>query len=413
MTKTYNVNLDRIENDLFDLKKFGYCQKDKGIYRQGLTQTDMDARHWLMEQFKKQGLTTCMDGAANIIGRFGDSDGPAIVIGSHLDAAPCGGMFDGTLGVIAGLECVRVIIEQQIGVQHPIEIVATSEEEGRFGGMFGSQSLTGHLTADWIEKACSVEGESLKETMQKLGLNPKDALNERYSRDSIIAFLELHIEQGPVLENKEKSIGIVENISGVFKWLVKLIGKAGHAGTAPMDMRSDAFMGLADFAHELSRIIDEEGSDKSRLTIGQVDLKPGSAHTIPGEAHFTLVGRDVDEEIMRNLSAGCRKVLSAIARKHRLMFEFEEKSWLPPQPCSPEIVSILEETVRKMEFEYMLMPSGAGHDTQFFAKITPSSMIFVPSVNGISHAPDEWTHWTDVEKGANVLLNSLLKIDSL
>lgn len=413
MTKTYNVNLDRIENDLFELKRFGYCQQDKGIYRQGLTQTDMDARQWLMEQFKKQGLNTCMDGIANVIGRLGDSNSPAIVIGSHLDSAPCGGMFDGTLGVIAGLECIRVIKEQRIEVQHPIEIVATSEEEGRFGGMLGSQSLTGHLTADWIEKACSVEGESLKETMQKLGLNPKGALTERYSRSSILAFLELHIEQGPILENKKISIGIVENISGVFKWLIKLIGKAGHAGTAPMNMRSDAFMGLADFAHELSRIIDEEGSDKSRLTIGQVDLKPGSAHTIPGEAHFTLVGRDVDEEIMDNLSSGCRKVLSAIARKHRLMFEFEEKSWLSPQLCSPEIVSILEETACKLGYEYLLMPSGAGHDTQFFAKIAPASMIFVPSVNGISHAPDEWTHWADVEKGANVLLNTLLAIDSL
>lgn len=413
MDKLYNVNLDRIEDDLFTLKSFGYCQQDKGIYRQGLTQTDMDARRWLMEKFNKLGLTTCMDGAANVIGRFGKSNGPAIVIGSHLDSVPCGGMFDGTLGVIAGLECIRVIMEQQIEVQHPIEIVATSEEEGRFGGMFGSQSLTGHLTADWIEKACSVDGESLKDTMQKLGLSPKEALNERYTRNSLIAFLELHIEQGPVLENTNIPIGIVENISGVFKWLIKLIGKAGHAGTAPMDMRSDAFMGLADFAHELGRIIEEDGSDKSRLTIGQVDLKPGHAHTIPGEADFTLVGRDVDEDTMHNLSAGCRKVLSAIARKQRLMFEYEEKTWLSPQTCSPEIVSMFEKTASKLNYEYMLMPSGAGHDTQFFAKIAPSGMIFVPSVNGISHAPDEWTHWTDVEKGANVLLNTLLATDRL
>ena len=176
----------------------------------------------------------------------------------------------------------------------------------------------------------------------------------------LVGFLELHIEQGPVLEKSGHTIGVVEGISGVFKWLIRFKGKAGHAGTAPMDLRSDAFMGVADFAHELTRIIDEEGSEKSRLTIGRVELKPGYAHTVPGQAEFTLVGRDISEPVM--------------------------------------------------DFSTLVMPSGAGHDAQFFTDITPTGLLFIPSVGGISHAPDEWSHWHDVEKGCNVLLNSVLEL---
>ena len=141
-----------------------------------------------------------------------------------------------------------------------------------------------------------------------------------------------------------------------------------------------------------------------------MDLKPGFAHTIPGEVDFTLVGRDIDEDVMRQLAAACRRVLSAIARKHRLMFEYEERSWLSPQDCHPDVISAFEKSTKKLGYDYKKMPSGAGHDVQFFAKITPSGMIFVPSVGGVSHAPDEWTHWQDVEKGINVLLNTAVDI---
>nr|WP_317851544.1 Zn-dependent hydrolase [Kangiella taiwanensis] len=404
------INIERIENDLYELSKFGFNEKDKGIYRQGLTDIDMQARRWIMEKFKSCGLTTHMDGAGNVCGRLGDPDQPAVLIGSHLDSVPAGGMFDGTLGVIAGLECIRVIQENNIEVNCPIEIIGTSEEEGRFGGMLGAQALSGHLTLDWLESARDPKGEYLKDALKKCGLDIHDTLRARRDPSSMKAFLELHIEQGPVLENSQKCIGVVDGISGVFKWLVKLKGKADHAGTAPMDMRSDAFMGLADFAHEISRIIDEEGTDKSRLTIGRVDLKPGYAHTIPGEAHFTIVGRDMQEDIMHQLANSCRKVLSSIARKHKLYFEYEQMSWLEPKYFSPEVVDLIEEEVKALDYSYMKMPSGAGHDIQFFTDLTPTGLIFIPSVGGVSHAPDEWSHWDDVEKGTQVLLNTLLRL---
>lgn len=407
---SYKINLERVQQDIYRVGRIGYNPEDRGIYRQGFTKEDMEARRWLQDKFKEIEVESYMDGAGNIVARYGDRDKKALVIGSHLDSVPCAGIFDGVLGVIAGLECIRVVKENNIPLQYPIEVIATSEEEGRFGGMLGAQALTGNLTLDWLEKAKDPSGELLRDAMANCQLFYHQALEAAKAPEDILAFLELHIEQGPVLEKEKIQIGVVEGISGVFKWLIKFIGKADHAGTAPMDLRSDAFMGVADFAHEIERIIDEDGTDKTRLTIGRVDLKPGYAHTVPGEVEFTLVGRDMSEDVMNAVADSCRKVLSSIARKHGLMFEYEQMSWLEPKPCSLEIQNLLVETSKELGYSYLNMPSGAGHDAQFFTDITPTGLLFIPSVGGVSHAPDEWSHWHDVEKGCNVLLNCALKL---
>jgi N-carbamoyl-L-amino-acid hydrolase len=351
-----------------------------------------------------------MDGAGNVFGRYGDPERPSVMMGSHLDSVPAGGMFDGALGVVAALEVLRVCKENDIATRYPLELVATSEEEGRFGGMFGVQAIAGQLTPDFVLNAHDADGNRLADALTKAGLDPMDALTARRTPDSIRAFLELHVEQGPVLESSGNTIGIVDGISGVFKWIVRLIGKADHAGTAPMNMRSDAFSGLADFAHEIRRIIDENGTDRSRLTVGKVELKPGNPHTIPGEAIFTLVGRDSDEAVMTDLAMACRKALSAIARRHNLMFEYEQVSWLNPVECTQDIVELFERHASRLELKWERMPSGAGHDTQFMAQIGPAGMIFVPSIGGVSHAPDEWTHWSDVETGTRLLLSAALDL---
>lgn len=407
---SYSINIERVKKDIYSIGRFGYNPDDQGVYRQGFSDEDMKARYWLQKQMQELGLATSIDGAANVIGRYGKEDQQALLIGSHLDSVPAGGMFDGVLGVVAGLECIRVIKENNIALKHALEVIATSEEEGRFGGMLGAQALTGNLTLNWLEAARDHSGELLRDAMARHQLPYYFAMDAARDPEKLVGFLELHIEQGPVLEQKKHSIGVVEGISGVFKWLIKFIGKAGHAGTAPMDLRSDAFMGVADFAHEIARIIDEEGTEKSRLTIGSVELKPGFAHTVPGQAEFTLVGRDMSNEVMEKLADSCRKVLSAIARRHKLMFEYEQMSWLEPKPCNKSMMDLLEKHSKRMKYKTLIMPSGAGHDAQFFTDITPTGLLFIPSVGGISHAPDEWSHWHDVEKGCNVLLNSALEI---
>ena len=407
---TLNINLDRVKNTLLELSHIGFNVDDNGIYRSGLSPADMAARHWLMGILEKEELSPRMDGAANVFGRFGDPAAPTVTVGSHLDSVPAGGMFDGALGVVAGLEILRVCKEQGVHTEYPVELVATSEEEGRFGGMFGAQAIAGQLTPEFLLNAHDADNYRLAEALTAVGLEPMNALEARRRPESMHAFVELHIEQGPVLEKSGNTIGIVDSISGVFKWIVRLIGKADHAGTAPMNMRSDAFTGLADFAHEIPRIISEDGTDRSRLTVGKVELRPGNPHTIPGEAIFTVVGRDSDESVMKELAHACRKALSAIARRHNLMFEYEQTSWLSPVECHPRIVELFEKHSKHLGLSYQHMPSGAGHDTQFMTEISQAGMIFVPSVGGVSHAPDEWTHWHDVEAGANLLLNAVLDL---
>lgn len=408
---TLAINLERLKSDLLSLFEIGYNPETKGVTRLGFTEADTRAKQWLKERFEHEGFWSYIDQAGNVVGRA-NAEQPSQVVatGSHIDSVISGGMFDGTLGVLAGLEVLRVLRDHDITPATPVEVYAFAEEEGRFGGMMGVQALIGELTPDWLMSAHDVNGVKLQDEMRACGLDPMRALEARVDPDYFKSYIELHIEQGPVLDTIRKPIGVVESISGVYKWIVRLIGKSNHAGTAPMNMRSDAFMGLANFANEIPRIIAEEGSDKSRLTVGKVDLKPGHAHTVPGEVEFTLVGRDTDGDVMQALADSCRKVLSAIARKHKLMFEFEQMSWLEPQPMSDAIIKLIAEQANRLDLPHEHMPSGAGHDAQHMAKVTQAGMIFVPSVNGISHAPDEWTHWQDIEKGANVLLHSLHKL---
>lgn len=404
------VSLDRIKNTLIELSHIGYNEDDKGIYRTGFTPADMRARRWLMKLLENEGFDPRMDGAGNVFGRYGPEGQPSVTSGSHLDSVPAGGMFDGALGVVSALEVLRVCKEQSLQLRYPVEVVGTSEEEGRYGGMLGAQAISGQLTPDMLMKAHDADGVFLSNAMEAAGLDPMQALDARRTPESMRAFIELHVEQGPVLEQLRKTIGVVDSISGVFKWIVHLKGKADHAGTSPMNMRSDAFMGLADFAHEIPRIIDENGTDRSRLTVGKAELKPGNPHTIPGEVMFTLVGRDSSMDTMKTLADACRRVLSSIARRHGLMFEYEQTSWLEPMACSENIVELLERKAVDFDFSYERMPSGAGHDTQFLTHITDAGMIFVPSVGGVSHAPDEWTHWSDVEAGSNLLLSAMLEL---
>lgn len=405
------INLERIKQDIYTIGRYGYNKEDQGVYRQGFSDEDMKARMWLQKQMDDLNLPNHMDGAGNVIGRFGDENRKALLIGSHLDSVPAGGMFDGVLGVVAGLECIRVLQENNIQLKHAVEVIATSEEEGRFGGMLGAQALTGALKLDWLERTKDNNtGELLRDAMARHQMPYYLAMEAARDPEQLVGFLEIHVEQGPVLEQTHNTIGVVEGISGVFKWNISFIGKADHAGTAPMNLRSDAFMGVADFAHEISRIIDEEGTDKSRLTIGSVELKPGFPHTVPGEARFSLVGRDMSNEIMENLANACRRVLSAIGRKHKLMFEYEQMSWLAPRYCHKDMMALLEKHSKARDYKTIIMPSGAGHDAQFFTDITPTGLLFVPSVGGVSHAPDEWTHWHDIEKGCNVLLDSVMEL---
>ncbi|MFN6944667.1 MAG: Zn-dependent hydrolase [Cytophagaceae bacterium] len=406
------INFERLKTNIIESAQIGKGD-DGGIYRLAFSEAEIKLRKWLTVKMKDAGLTTCQDGALNIIGKLENkqnSQNPSVVIGSHIDTVPNAGALDGALGVLIGLECLTRINEEKIVTDHPLELVSFSDEEGRFGGMFGSRAFSGQLTPGLLNEAKDLDGVSLAETIRSLGYEPMAALDASRLKTSVKSYLELHIEQGPVLDAENISTGIVSDITGLFKWQVTLCGTSNHAGTTPMHMRQDAFMGLADFAHEIPRIIDENGSESSRITIGKITLYPGSANTIPGKVEFSIDARDINEEILTELKTSCRKALSAIARKNNLTFDFNEVSYIPPTACDTSIKQLIEKNARELGITYKIMPSGAAHDAQMVAKIAPIAMLFVPSKNGISHSPHEWTDWNHIEKGANLMLNTIIDI---
>jgi N-carbamoyl-L-amino-acid hydrolase len=330
--------------------------------------------------------------------------------GSHLDTVPGAGHLDGALGVLAALECLRRIQELNLPLRHALEAVAFSDEEGRFGGLFGSQAIAGLLTPERIHQARDLEGIPPTEAMAACGLDALQALHARRRPDSLAAFVELHIEQGPVLDRRGVSVGVVSGIAGLFKWEIRLIGVANHAGTTPMDMRSDAFQGAAEFAAALERILDEHGSPRSVATIGRLELKPGAANVVPGLALFSLDVRDTDPDVLAALAEACRRTLSSIARRRGLMFEFQVLSELAPVQCDAGIVDSIGQATLALGIDSLTLHSGAAHDTQIMNHVTRTGMIFVPSQEGRSHSTAEWTALEDIERGANTLLNTLYQL---
>lgn len=407
------VNTERLRADMNHLAEIGRRQ-DHGIYRMAFSDGDMAGRYWFCQRIEEAGLELHQDGAANICARL-NWDGaktPHVVAGSHLDTVPGAGHLDGALGVVAALEALRVLKEENVALSCPVEAISFTDEEGRFGGLFGSQAAAGLVTPEYLHNAADLDGYALSDAMKARGLDPMEALLARRSPDSIRAYVELHIEQGPVLDRKGLNIGVVDAITGLFKWEIILNGAANHAGTTPMNMRKDAFQGLAEFASQIERVLSEFGSPRSVATVGTVSLSPGAANVVPGQAVFSFEVRDTDPEILRDLADAFKRALSAIARRRDLMFEYNVLSEIEPVVCSPKIVDAIDAAVDEVGVKATHLHSGAAHDAQIIASIAPAGMIFVPSKDGRSHSAAEWTAWDDIEAGANILLNTIKRLAS-
>lgn len=402
-------NLDRLKKDLDTLAEIGWVE-GQGIYRMAYSPADMQARAWLRERLDQAGIAHDMDVVGNVRGHLPGEETAVVMTGSQLDSIPGAGHLHGALGVVCGLEAMRVLREAGIALRHPLELIAFGDEEGRFGGMVGAEALCGKLTAERIRGAEDVDGLKLTEALAAHGLDATEAVSVGREPGSIKAFVELHVEQGPILDKRGLSIGLVDAISGLFKWQVRLLGSSDHAGTTPMDLRRDAFQGLVEFGGQINRVLTEHGSSRSRTNIGRVELAPGSANVVPGEVEFLFEVRDTDPRVLEHLSGALRRTLSAIARRRGLEFEFEVISEIAPVRCDPQIVELIADVACAMDIDSLRMPSGAAHNAQIMASIAPSAMIFVPSKGGRSHSPGEWTDWSDIEKGANTLLQTLIRL---
>lgn len=401
----FTIDPARLRADLEAVNRIGTLDGVPGINRVSFSEADMAGRRWLMRRLEDAGLTARMDTVGNVFGRWEAGSGPAVLAGSHLDTVPQGGPLDGTLGVCAALEAVRAMKDAGLVPIRPVEVVATADEEGRYGGMLGSQAICGEVGPDWIARATDDVGNGLADTLRARGLDP----DARPARDpaGIAVFLELHVEQGPVLERCGRAVGVVDAVSGVFNWSVTMTGEANHSGTTPMDMRRDAFRGLAEFGAALGEIIGRVGGPETRLTVGKVALSPNFPHSIAGTAAFSLIGRDVDESVMRALADACRGEIGQAAARHGLRAEIAEQGWLPPTRLDPAVAERLTALATAAGTPASVMSSGAGHDAQTFARHVPAGLIFVPSAGGLSHAPGEWTEWADIARGAALLARAI------
>lgn len=396
------IDLARLRADVEAVNDLGRVPGRPGINRPSFSPEDMAGRRWLIGRMEAAGLDARMDPVGNVFGRWSAGQGAAVLVGSHLDTVPDGGPFDGTIGVCAALEAVRAMRDAALAPARPVEVVCTADEEGRFGGMLGSQAICGEVGPDWIARARDETGRPLRQALVEAGLPPS---GEGAARDlsDIACFLELHVEQGPVLERTGDQIGVAEAVTGVFSWTVTLTGEANHSGTTPMDMRRDAFRGMADFGAAIPAILSRAGGPDARITVGQASLLPGFPHSVAGEARFSIIGRDAEEGWMQALAQACEAEIARAADAHGLDVAIDRQSWLPPTRLNDALVERLTDLSARAGFRTRRMPSGAGHDAQTFARHVPAGLIFVPSVRGISHAPEEWTDWPDIARGAQLL----------
>jgi N-carbamoyl-L-amino-acid hydrolase len=333
-----------------------------------------------------------------------------VIAGSHLDSVPNGGRFDGALGVMAALECLRSIKDHGVHTRLPIEAVAFTDEEGRFGGFVGSFAVIGTMTYEEILRRRDLRGTPLADAMRQVGLDPTNIGAARRDPKDIKAYVELHIEQGPVLESMAVPIGVVQGIVAGSRTWITFHGRADHAGTTPMGMRQDAFLGAAEFGLRAREMVLMEGSGTTVGTVGAIDLKPGASNIVPETAFLTLDLRDISGEVLHRLLDRVGVLAHEIAEKWGLTVSVERMRTSEPAQMSPPVQAVIDEVARELGHKTYWMNSGAGHDAQVMAKITQAGMIFVPSRQGRSHSPAEFTDWDQIENGANVLLNSLLRL---
>lgn len=405
---TIKVNQQRMEQRINDLSKFGKDSSGKG-YRVAFTKGDQEARAWFIDVMKKTGMDVSIDYAGNIIGkRKGKNPSlKPIVFGSHIDMVPDGGNYDGCVGSIGAVEIIEALNENKLVTQHPLEVVIFSNEEG---GTIGSMAMAGHLTAEGL-KQVSQSGLTMAQGIKAIGGNPDSIQYCARKRGDIKAFLELHIEQGGILDKENIPIGVVEGIVGIIHWEVTVNGFANHAGTTPMNMRHDALLASAKLIVAVNEAINSyEG--KQVGTIGKISARPGAYNVIPGNVTMGLEIRDLSYEKIWILFRDIEKRATAIAASSGTTITFQHQ----PNESKPALTEkILQEKIstsaKALGLPYKMMQSGAGHDSQEMALITPVAMIFVPSVNGISHSPREFTKATDMANGANVLLQTILQLD--
>jgi N-carbamoyl-L-amino-acid hydrolase len=407
----FHVQGPRLRQTLDHLSTFGR-NPEGGVTRLGFSDADMAARQYVMGLMRDAGLTVRVDPAGNIFGyRAGTEKLPVLLFGSHIDSVPHGGNFDGDVGSLSAIEVIRALNDHKIKTRHPLEVVIWTNEEGfHFRvGVFGSSAAAGTLDPSVLDRRDD-QGLTLADWLRKYGQNPADIAKAKIAPGTVAAYVELHIEQGAVLDRAKIPIGVVEGIVGIGWWNCVATGFANHAGTTPMDQRRDALVAASKAVLAVRQAV-RAVPGRQVGTVGIMKVEPGAPNIIPGRAEFSVELRDLDAAKVQHIWSDIEKRFAQISKEENVPIECKALDFDQPAKANPLVQQTIRDASRSAGLAYLDMPSGAGHDAQNAARFAPMGMIFVPSRNGISHSPLEFTPWPDVTNGAEVLYRTLLLLD--
>ncbi|MFC7393163.1 Zn-dependent hydrolase [Scopulibacillus cellulosilyticus] len=410
---TLHIDLDRLNSDLEKYARFGKDPKG-GITRPSFSQPDLGVRKLFIKELRHLGLETTIDGAGNIWGRLkgnGKKSG-SIVIGSHLDTVPNGGKYDGALGTLMAKEVIQTLIENGITPEHDIDIVSfTAEESNDFNiSTFGCRSFAGRLSTDFLKDVSDSKGLRLVDALNRVGGGIENYSSMKQLRKDKKAFIELHIEQGKRLEDKNISVAIIDNMVGIYRNKVTITGEANHSGTTMMNNRIDALTAASEMILSVERFAKDDPTDLVG-TVGKLDVSPNAANIIPGKIEFILEIRGETEERINHTLEEIQKCWQEIARKRKVIIDQEVIQNQKPVKMDSDVVRILQKTAEDSSEPYLILASMARHDAGYMAEVCKSAMIFVKSIDGKSHCPQEYSTPEDIEKAGNLLLQGTLNVD--
>ncbi|PZV03581.1 MAG: Zn-dependent hydrolase [Leptolyngbya sp.] len=404
--QTLSINGKRLNQSIDDLAQIGQLNNG-GICRLAFSLEDFQGRELVRRWMVEAGLSTCIDTAGNLIGRrSGRTNAPAIATGSHIDTVPCGGKFDGNLGVLAGIEVARTLQENNITLDHPFEVIVFADEEDTMVGgraMAGTASLK---VADYHRK----DGRPIDECVNAAGGNWDQLSLAKRTRDDICAFVELHVEQGGVLETAQKQIGVVQGIVGMQRYQIHITGRPNHAGTTPMDQRQDALVAAAQVVLTVNRLGNRPPKQQV-ATVGALQVWPNADNIVPGQVQCSIDVRDLNQYVINDLIDDLKEELRLIAQNTDTQIEIVPQLNVPPSPAADHIQTIIAEVSSNLGLSHVPMPSRAGHDALEMGRFTDMGMIFVPSAGGFSHSEVEYTTPEECVNGANVLIEAVLRLD--
>lgn len=406
------MDSQRFQKTLDRINHFGFS-KEKGLNRLAFSQAQEEAKDYFITLLKKEQLTVRKDAFGNIIarrkGRYDDL--PAVGVGSHLDTVYNAGFFDGTAGVIGAYEIIRTLNEEKVETDHPLElIVFECEESARFNvATLGSKVMTGQVSYKELVSLKDKEGILLKDAMAEYGYSLEESLINPRKKNELKAFFEIHIEQGPVLENEKLAIGVVSGIAAPTRLKLEVIGQAAHSGTTPFSLRKDAFMAAAEIALHLETLAKNEKDHGTVATIGRCEIPNGAMNVVPGQADLYVDIRSISFTSKEKVTQQLLLAIKEIERKRQVNIVITMLSDEQPISLNPTLMQFLEEACKTEGYSYKVMPSGAGHDSMHMAKLYPTAMVFVPSKEGISHNPKEYTSPKEMTKGLIVLKKAILQ----